>query len=231
MRNNPEILAIDDDRAFAADLKTFFEGYGIGVTTVSDPVLSESLDFERFTIILLDLDMPGRTGQEVLAGMPVSRRATVIIVSGHSDLDTRIRLLEIGADFFLSKPVDLTELLLICRRILGRKGSEEDAGQPWSVSRSRHTLTSPTGVVFGLTSSEFQILKILVQASPDVVSKDALARAVTAREGAAAFAFHRSLEVMISRMRTRFSEPDHPVPIKALRNVGYTFHGEGELTD
>ncbi len=231
MPDHPEILAIDDDQTFLADLKTFFEGHGIGVVALSDSVLAGSLDYEKFTVVLLDLDMPGRTGQEVLAGIPTHRRPIVIIVSGHSDLDTRIHLLEIGADFFLPKPVDLPEVLLICRRILGRKGGEQDAGQPWTVSRSRHTLTSPTGTAFGLTSSEFRILELLIETSPGVVTKDLLASAVAAREGAAAIAFHRSLEVMISRMRTRFSETDHPLPIKALRNVGYTFHGQGELAD
>jgi DNA-binding response OmpR family regulator len=231
MPDHPEILAIDDDQAFLADLKNFFEGQGIGVTALSDPVLAGSLDYEKFTVILLDLDMPGRTGQEVLAGIPANNRPIVIIVSGHSDLDTRIHLLETGADFFLPKPLDLTEALLICRRILGRQVSENEAGQLWAVSRSHHTLTSPSGTVFGLTTSEFRILELLIETSPGVVAKDVLAEAVTARSGVAAIAFHRSLEVMISRMRSRFSGPDHPLPIKALRNVGYTFHGQGDLSD
>jgi len=231
MPDHPEILAIDDDQAFLADLKTFFEGQGIGVATVSDPVLVGSVDYEKVTVVLLDLEMPGRTGREVLAGIPANRRPIVIIVSGHSDLDTRIDLLEIGADFFLPKPLDLTEVLLICRRILGRHKSDDEAGQLWAVSRSHQTLTSPKGTVFGLTSSEFRILDLMIENSPGVVTKDVLAQAVTARSGAAAIAFHRSLEVMISRMRSRFSDPDHPLPIKALRNVGYIFHGQGELVD
>ena len=231
MPDHPEILAIDDDQKFLADLKTFFEGQGISVTTVSDPVLVGSVDYEKFRVVLLDLDMPGRTGREVLVGIPAKRRPIVIIVSGHSDVDTRIHLLEIGADFFLPKPVDLTEVLLICRRILGRHKSDDEAGQLWAVSRSHHTLTSPNATVFGLTSSEFRILDLLIESSPGVVTKDVLAQAVTARSGAAAIAFHRSLEVMISRMRSRFSGPDHPFPIKALRNVGYIFHGQGELVD
>jgi DNA-binding response OmpR family regulator len=158
MHDHPEILAIDDDQAFLADLKTFFEGQGISVATVSDPVQVGFVDCEKFRVVMLDLEMPGRTGREVLAGIPAKHRPIVIIVSGHSDLDTRIHLLEIGADFFLPKPVDLTEVLLICRRILGRHKSDDEAGQLWVVSRSHHTLTSPKGTVFGLTSSEFRIL-------------------------------------------------------------------------
>jgi DNA-binding response OmpR family regulator len=58
-----------------------------------------------------------------------------------------------------------------------------------------------------------------------------MAEVVTARKGLSAAAYNRSLEVMISRMRTRFSGQDLPLPIKALRNVGYIFHGEVVMED
>jgi two-component system, OmpR family, response regulator len=231
MRDYPDILAIDDDHAFVTDLKSFFRIHGIGVATISDPILSSALDFGKFKIVLLDLDMPGRSGQEVLAEIPAGRKPVMIIVSGHSDLETRLQLLDKGADFFMPKPVDMTELLLICRGILGRRVIEAERQNYWSVSRSKHTLSAPNGTVFGLTTSEFRILELLFEASPNVVAKNMLATAVTAREGPSAAAFYRSLEVMVSRMRTRFSGPDLPLPIKALRNVGYVFHGQGLIED
>lgn len=231
MNEQPDILAIDDDGAFIADLKAFFLRKGVRVATISDTSLTPALEFEKFKVVLLDLDMPGLSGEEVLARIPVHRRPVVVIVSGHSDLETRIRLLDRGADFFLPKPVDLTEVLLICRRILGRHVVDMDQTQRWGLSRSRHTLCSPAGTIFGLTTSEFRILELLFEASPDVVAKETLAKAVTGRDGAAAIAFFRSLEVMISRMRTQFSGPNLPLPIKALRNVGYIFHGQGTLEE
>jgi DNA-binding response OmpR family regulator len=231
MSDHPDILAIDDDHAFTSDLKAFFHRKGVDVAAISDSILAPALDFHKFKVVLLDLDMPGLSGEEVLARIPADHRPIVIIVSGHSDLETRIRLLDRGADFFLPKPVDLTEVLLICSRILGRQSLDMDPGQPWALSRSRHTLRSPEEKIFGLTTSEFRILELLIEASPNVVAKEILAKAVTAREGAAAMTFYRSLEVMISRMRNRFSGPDLPLPIKALRNVGYIFHGKGKLED
>lgn len=231
MRDHPDILAIDDDLAFITDLKAYFQRQGISVATITDPILSSVLDLAKFKIVLLDLEMPGRSGQEVLAGLPACQRPIVIIISGHSHLDTRIRLLEGGADFFMSKPVDLTELSLICRRLLGRQVTGSEHTEHWGLSRSKHALSAPDGTVFGLTTSEFRILELLFEASPNVVAKESLAKAVTAREGPSAAAFYRSLEVMISRMRTRFSRPDLPLPIKALRNVGYIFHGQGVMED
>jgi DNA-binding response OmpR family regulator len=231
MTDNPVILAIDDDHKFVTELKIYFGSRGINVATVSDPILSTSIMFDQFKIVLLDLDMPGRSGREVLNHMPAGHGSFVIIISGYSDLETRISLLESGADLFLSKPVDLNEIHLICRRILGRSILKNDTESLWTLSRSKHTLRSPTGSLYGLTSSEFLIIEKLLDASPDVVSKEVLTKVVTSREGIAAISFFRSLEVMISRMRSRFSETDFPLPIKALRNVGYIFHGNGSIQD
>jgi len=231
MCDHPDILAIDDDHGFLGELKTFFLRNGIGVATMSDSILAPRIDFARFKVVLLDLNMPGLSGEEILAQMPAGRRPIIIILSGQNDLETRLRLLDHGADFFLPKPVDLTEVLLICRRALGRQVLDEELGQIWTLSRSKHTLRTPQETTFGLTFSEFKILELLIEANPNVVTKQTLAHAVTAREGAAAVSFYRSLEVMISRMRTRFSGPDQPLPIKALRNVGYIFHGRGVLEE
>ena len=226
-----DVLLIDDDQSFAMDIKAYFATKGINVATLLDSTISFALGFEKFKIVLLDLNMPVHSGQEVLAKMPADRRPVVIIVSGHSDIETRIDLLEKGADFFLSKPVDLAELLLVCQRILGRHVVDLEHKTHWALNQSSLTLSSPTGAVFGLTASEFRILKLLFESSPNVVKKEELARAVTSRDGPSIVAFYRSLEVMISRMRIRFSSDDQPLPIRALRNVGYVFHGVGKIDD
>jgi two-component system, OmpR family, response regulator len=231
MYEHSEILAIDDDHAFLGDLKRFFAQKGLGIATISDSIVAPALDLDMFKVVLLDLEMPGLSGEEVLARMPSTRRPIVIVVSGHNDLETRLRLLESGADFFLTKPVDLTEILLLCRRALNRQPADPETPQIWTLNRSKHTLCSPHGTVYGLTSSEFRILELLFEANRNVVTKQALAQAVTTREGAATVSFYRSLEVMISRMRTRISGPDLPLPIRALRNVGYVFHSHGVVEE
>jgi DNA-binding winged helix-turn-helix (wHTH) protein len=96
----------------------------------------------------------------------------------------------------------------------------------WRLSRTAHTLKSPKGKVVRLSSGEFAILSALIVRAPDFVSKDDLVKLVTAtKAGHTSASSLRSLEVMISKLRRQFSETDHPLPIKALRHVGYVFHG------
>lgn len=225
MSEHPEIVAFDDDHAFMDDLRAYFAVEGIDIVTISNPKHSSAIDFAAVKIVLLDLDMPEYSGRDVLAKIPAKDRPTVIIVSGHSDLETRIDLLDRGADFFMAKPIDLKELLLVCHRILGRHAQDNDSSDAWVLSHANQSLISPSGTVFGLTYSEYRILELLMHASPAIVPKSILAQSFTSREEEKTSALYRSLEVMISRMRTRFSEGDTPLPIKALRNVGYVFHG------
>lgn len=181
MNNQPEIIAIDDDQMFMTDLRTHFQEQEIPVATLLDPFLSSAIDFSKFKIVVLDLDMPNISGQEVLAGMRTYRRPTVIVVSAYGDIETRLQLLSAGADFFMTKPVNFSELTLICRRILGRQIVTAEQTNHWSLSRTRHTLITPDGTVFGLTTSEFLILELLFASSPNFVKKETLAQAVTAR--------------------------------------------------
>ncbi|WP_430465942.1 response regulator transcription factor [Tabrizicola sp.] len=226
-----DILAIDDDHGFLADLKKYFMAGGLGVAILSDPSLTVTLELGKFRILLLDLDMPELSGQDIMAQLDVNRRPVVIIVSGHSDIDTRLALLRGGADFFMSKPVDLRELFLICCQILDRQSAKEGAKKCWKLSRSKHSIVSPFGGNFGLTSSEFRILELLILASQQAVSRDTLIRAAIARDGIQTYDFYRSLEVMISRMRSRLGDRENPLPVKAHRNVGYVFHGQGFVED
>ena len=102
----------------------------------------------------------------------------------------------------------------------------------WILNRTAHTLQSPAGKIVRLSSREFAILSALVVSAPNVVSKDDLVKLVTANKTSGTSASSlRSLEVMISKLRRHFSETSRPLPIKALRHVGYVFHGSDAIIE
>ena len=231
MQEHPEILAIDDDQNFVRDLKKYFSDRGIQIATMSDPILAHAIRFSQFKVILLDLDMPDISGQTVLKMIPPSPRPSVIVVSGLDDANTKLDILSQGADFFLSKPLNFNEALLICSRITSRNAISRTPELVWSLLRSNQSILSPSGAIFGLTTSEFRILELLIVASPDVVTKESLAKAIGGYAKMDASSFFRSIEVLISRMRNRCSTSDQILPIKALRNVGYIFYGKSLIDE
>ncbi|PWG15636.1 response regulator transcription factor [Salibaculum griseiflavum] len=228
-----EILLIDDDHDFCDSVSSYFDARSIPVLTATDPRLLQSMSLDGLRVILLDIDMPRLSGIDAL---PIVRSKsdliTTIMVSGHSDLTTRLSALEKGADFFVGKPVDLPELFLVVSRILGKHSAEcaRTDKAHWLLSRSRCTLISPADDCIGLSASEFRVFEALFSHAPEAVSKEELTEAATGRIDVAK-AYSRALEVLISRVRSRANTSDVKLPVKALRNAGYVFHGNARVID
>ena len=226
MPNAREIVLIDDDQSFCISVKTYFEKRDIPILTISDSKVAKALNFRHFQVVLLDIDMPNVSGREILCSIRASQKPIVIMVSGHSDEETRLSCLNHGADFFFAKPVNLEELSLVAQRALGRRDHSQDGG--WALMQSQSALSTPDSRTVGLSSSEFRVLEQLIRHAPHPVSKEILTQVVTG-DARKAPTFNRALEVMISRLRTRVSSDEVRLPVKALRNVGYVFHGFGSL--
>ncbi len=81
---------------------------------------------QAFDLVLLDVNMPGMNGQDILSALrqraPTGRRVAVLMVSGHDDAGTRAHFLALGADGFLNKPLDRPTLAAAIAD-LGRGGS------------------------------------------------------------------------------------------------------------
>jgi DNA-binding response OmpR family regulator len=231
MSKASDVLLIDDDYDLSCSIVEYFEAASVPIITVNDPRLVQSLNLETVRLILLDIDMPKLSGFDVLGTIRQrNQNLTVVMISGHNDLATRVKCLEGGADFFLSKPFDLKELLLISKRALGFETAVIGAAPCWSLYRENSSLITPDGRVFGLSCSEFRVLELLFRNKPNVVSKEDLSVAVIGKRDLA-HTYSRSLEVLISRIRTRVSTTGFTLPVKALRNSGYVFTGHGEIID
>jgi len=202
----------------------------MNVSVVSDASMASAIDFQKFKVLLLDLDMPAVSGLDIVKSLPEGARPLVVMVSGHNDFETRMQLLDQGADFFVAKPVELKELFLISKRALGRTTLTSGEPANWVLHRLRHYLTTPSGETFGLSASEFRVMEQLILSAPHPTAKDDLVEATKGKKGPIGPHQIRSLEVLISQMRTRFG-PASPLPVKSLRNVGYIFHGTGHIVE
>jgi two-component system, OmpR family, response regulator len=220
-----KIVLVDDDALFCDSVKEYFSGKDMTVLSVTDPELLGLLDLTNVAIILLDIDLPGVSGLELLRTIRKSYHQSVIMVSCHGDEATRLECLNGGADFFFTKPVSLAEMSLVAARIMGRAVAHEQTNR-WVLSKGECCLHTPDSRSIGLSAAEYRLLEILFERSPDAVTREELAEKLS-MANVNPMRVTRALEVMLSRLRTRSSSFAFKLPIKALRNVGYVFHGSG----
>jgi len=126
----PHILVVDDDPGVARLLNAMLVAEGHVVRRARDGREALALIAEHTPeLILLDLDMPGLGGFEVcraLKAAPRTRLVPVVIVTGRSAAEARLRAWELGADEFLTKPFDRAEVAARCRALLRVKELVDD---------------------------------------------------------------------------------------------------------
>jgi DNA-binding NtrC family response regulator len=111
------VLLIDDDPDLLRSLGYYFEqsGYEVGRELTGEAGL-EAYDRMRPDVVLLDLGLPGMDGMQVLERLR-ERNAAVILLTGESDVSTAVRAMQLGAENFLTKPVDMPHLLAITGKV------------------------------------------------------------------------------------------------------------------
>ena len=110
------ILLIDDDSAILNSVGAFLErsGYAVGRASTG----AEGLDLyeaQDYDAVLLDLQLPDVYGIEVLEQL-CARDAAVILLTGHGDIQTAVHAMQVGAEDFLTKPVDMPHLIAVTER-------------------------------------------------------------------------------------------------------------------
>lgn len=224
----PRVLVIDDDRELTGMLVDYLspEGFLVEVAHTGEDGLRQALATE-YGLVILDVMLPRVNGFEVLRRLRAHSQCPVIMLTARGQEVDRIVGLEIGADDYLGKPFSARELLARMHAVLRRSHSsatvppDEILAVGDLVMDTRARTVRRAGRVIELTSLEFDVLKVLLTATGEVVSREELFRTVLQREYSV---FDRSIDNHVSSLRKKLgAQVGDTERIKSVRNAGYVY--------
>jgi DNA-binding response OmpR family regulator len=234
------IVIVDDEPGIRITLEEYLMLRGYRVTCADGgEALRRIVEEEAIDLVVLDITMPGEDGLSLARFLRETQDVGIIMLTAAGDVVDRIVGLEMGADDYLAKPVDLREFLARVKAVLRRSaakaaGAGEGGGEVAggvAVSEARfgacrldldaHKLFDAEGAEIPITSMEFDLLKAFSEHPNRVLSRDQLLDMAHDRDWEP---FDRSIDIRIARIRRKVErDPAKPQVIKTVRGAGYLF--------
>ena len=185
----------------------------------------------RIDLIILDINMPREDGLTTLRSLRIEDQTPVVMLTAAGEVVDRIIGLEMGADDYLGKPVDLRELEARVKAVLRRKSTDDASVKQEKPGTARFgdyeldieaaKMRDADGGEVPLTAMEFDLLKAFAERPNRVLSRDQLLELAHNRGWEP---FDRSIDIRLARLRRKIEQdPGKPQAIKTVRGAGYMF--------
>jgi two-component system, OmpR family, copper resistance phosphate regulon response regulator CusR len=216
------ILLVEDDTHVATFIQKGLQAEHCNVDLVSDGLEAQGLAVENdYDLVILDVGLPGADGFQVLRFIRVNKPLVpVLILSGHSKIEDRVRGLDSGADDYLVKPFSFTELSARVRALLRRRERPENSMlrvQDLEVDLVSRVVTR-AGKRIELSSREYSLLIYLMKNAGRCVTRAMIMEHVWA------LAFDTStnvVDVYINYLRSKVDRGFQYKLIRTMRGIGY----------
>ncbi|HEY5585269.1 MAG TPA: response regulator transcription factor [Ruminiclostridium sp.] len=221
-----KILVVEDDEDINYILRNYLEreDYQV-ICAYSGTEAKLQLTINTFDLILLDLMLPGITGEELIQEIRQEASTPIIVISAKSSLEDKVNALKNGADDYVTKPFEREEVLARVDAMLRRshtfqasKPQEKDYVLKQLILKSSARIVLVNGNLISLTVYEFDILLLLLQHPDRVFTKEQLYQEIW-KTGY--YGEDNTINVHISNTRKKIKEYDDDSYIKTVWGIGF----------
>ena len=233
MTETNDIVICDDERDLREMLQEYLSKRGYEVSAAAGgEELRSVISSRAVDVMIMDINMPKEDGLSILRSLRPENTTPVIMLTAAGDVVDRIIGLEMGADDYLGKPVDLRELEARIKALLRRGAINEslpaDASEgnlalfgDYTLDKEAAKLLAPDGSEVPLTAMEYSLLKVFAENKGRVLNRDQLLEQAHDRSWDP---FDRSIDIRISRLRRKLeTNPEKPEIIRTVRGIGYVY--------
>ena len=223
--NQERILVVEDELKIAELHRDYLEqsGFQVSILGRGDEVVSR-IQKEPADLILLDLMLPGESGQEVCRKLRTFSNIPIIMVTAKTEEIDRLLRLEPGADDYICKPFSPREVVARVKAVLCRSRATVNEG-PW-LTGGPIRLNPETREVFveqqpvNLIPNEFGLLEVMMKRPWRVYSRDELLNMVQEYDYSG---YDRTIDTHIKNLRKKLQTFGLEADISSVYRVGYRF--------
>jgi len=228
--NKGYVLIVEDDKEINRLLREYLTEQGYQVLSAFHGLEAMSLfgQHKDIRLILLDIMLPFQSGDSVLKRIRENSEVPVIVLSAKDTVQTKVDIMRMGADDYITKPFDLDEVLVrieaVLRRSVGRVGqvSTEAETEQLQFKNMKLDIVSKAVTVKGeplvLTTKEFGILELMLRNPNKLFSKANLFESVW---NEMYYSEDNTLKVHMSNIRNKIKQYDEEEYIETVWGMGY----------
>lgn len=227
------VLVVDDEKMILESVSAYLKKKGYNVLTAENGKDALSILSENAVIfVILDLMLPGMTGEEVCREIRKISRVPIIMLTAKHSEESILNGLQIGADDYITKPFSIKELYARMEAVLRRSSDEIKSLSKKNIWNKDLSIdydlpeVKKSGEIVSLTPSEWKILAALSKYPKKIYSRDELIGLVFGDEFDG---YDRVIDTHVKNLRKKIeTDPKSPVYIKTVHGLGYKFGGEQE---
>lgn len=221
--NKVKLLIVEDDKEIRELLGAFLTDNGYEISYAVNGIEATNKFTPEYDLVLLDIMLPFKSGEQVLTDIRKTSDVPVIIISAKDMIQTKIDVIRMGADDYITKPFDLGEVLVrieaMLRRTVGKTGDDQ------VITHKNLTLNRKDGRVFikgeqiSLTTKEYAILELLLSYPDKMFSKSNIFESIWNED----FDIYddNALKVHMSNLRAKLKKYDDEEYIETIWGMGY----------